>query len=202
MRGHATPGSARHFGTGTITRPTNATIIPSQHAVCSRCVPPFSRLGARVTREPPSMRSRLCAFLCISFKLCASIWTGCAKSVPNACSTRSPSPARGPLAAPHPHGVDRSDRRPGAAAAHPPPPPIRCPGSERLAVTHLWHCPRAARAAARGRSKLPRRGGHDAPVTLGATRSNHSFFFNCPSFAAINARMSSDIARSFSHCSL
>jgi len=30
----------------------------------------------------------------------------------------------------------------------------------------------------------------------------YPFAFNCASFAAINARMSSDISRSFSHCSL
>ena len=32
--------------------------------------------------------------------------------------------------------------------------------------------------------------------------SNQSLLFNCASFAAMNARMSSDMSKSFSHCSL
>jgi hypothetical protein len=40
------------------------------------------------------------------------------------------------------------------------------------------------------------------PGTFGLAQINYAFVFNCPSFALMKARMSSDIPKSLSHCSL
>ncbi len=43
---------------------------------------------------------------------------------------------------------------------------------------------------------------YDSATVIAATSACQSFVFNCASFAAMNARISSDIFSSFSHCSL